>query len=169
MRVAMVGLCALLSGCSFMDRLGNKPYAFPAEGQPSASIEVDSTSASRFVVFNMDENGCFAGTSVFGLSAATARVHADKAVFMALEERYGGSYCNLIFSFVPKQNAKYALRAGHLVEERDGLLGLLPSNDYCTVSGYSVLDAGGRAPLALKKFNLRPSGLACLKMREASR
>lgn len=165
MRIAVVFLFVLLGGCSFMDRLGNKPYTFPAEGQPFAEVEVDNAD-SRFVVFNMDENGCFAGTSGLG---AGARIHAGENAFMALEERYGNSYCNLIFSFVPEQNAKYVLRAGSFVEKQEGLLGILPSKDYCTVSGQTVLDSGERVPLELKKFNLRPSGMACLKMRPASR
>lgn len=169
MRIALMVLCALLGGCSFMERLGNKPYTFPIEGQPSAEVEVERAGGSRFVVFNMDENGCFAGTSVLGSSGSAVRIHADEDVFMALEERYGNSYCNLIFSFVPEQNAKYVLRAGFLVEKKDGLLGILPSKDYCTVSGQTILDTGEQVPLVLKKFNLRPSGMACLRMRAASR
>ncbi|NMZ70826.1 hypothetical protein [Pseudomonas peli] len=164
MRISLMVLFVLLGGCSFMDRLGNKPYTFPTEGQPSAEVEVVSA-VSRFVVFNMDENGCFAGTSVLG---AGARIHAGENAFMALEERYGNSYCNLIFSFVPEQNAKYVLRAGSFVEKQGGLLGILPGKDYCTVSGQRVLDSGERVPLDLKQFNLRPSGMACLKMRPAS-
>lgn len=170
MRIALIALYVFLSGCSVMERLGNKPYVFPVEGQSSAEIELFSDSVSRFVVFNMDANGCFAGTSVLGNSASKVRLHAEKDVFMALEQRYGNSYCNLIFSFTPENNARYILRGGSLVERRDEMLGALGArSSYCTVSGKTILDTDEQVPLSLKKFTLRPSGLACLRMRAASR
>lgn len=159
-----------LSGCSFMEGLGNKSCVFPVESHPFAKVAVDSDSASRFFVFNMGANGCFARTSVLVNSASKVRFHAEKDVFMALEQRYGNSYCNLIFSFAPESNARYILRGGSLVERRGGMLGALGArSSYCTVSGQAILDANERVPLSLKKFTLRPSGLACLRMRAASR
>lgn len=169
MRITLILLSTFLGGCSFFDRLGNKPYVFPADGEPYSEIIVNYDNDSWFNIFNMDANGCFAGTSVVGSSGATVKIHSNKDIFMALEKRTSGSFCRVIFSFTPEQNVKYSFTQGILIEETTGVLGFLSGPDiYCSVSGQKILISGKKEPLELKQMNLRPSSLACLRMREAA-
>ena len=167
--VALLSVLTLLSGCSLVERIGNKPYVFPHEGEPASSLMVNYAPGSGIAVYNMDENGCFAGTSAIGPSGTTVMVHANKELFMAAETRSANSFCSVMFSFTPETDARYVLYQGIRLEKATGALGFLsPSDVYCTVSGERILSTGGKESPVLKKMNLRPSGLACLKMREVA-
>jgi hypothetical protein len=169
MRFALIILSTLISGCSFYDRLGNKPYTFPADSEPNSEIVVNYDNNSWFNIFNMDKNGCFAGTSVIGQSGETVKIHSNTDTFLSLENRTPGSFCRIIFSFTPEQHTKYNFTQGTHFEDKPGISGFFSGPDiYCTLSGEKILATGKREPLILKKMNLRPSGLACLRMREAS-
>ncbi|QEY58784.1 hypothetical protein FXF61_06190 [Pseudomonas sp. C27(2019)] len=168
MRITSVFLSlALLTGCSLVERVGNKPYVFPVAGEPSAAVAVNYDKSSRFIIYNMDINGCFAGTTSAGPSGSSVDVHSDKPIFMALEQRLAGSYCNIIFSFTPEKNAKYALYQGNHLEKTAGFFGVLAGTDrYCSVSGLKQLNSVEQKQLKLQQMIIRPSGFACLKMRE---
>lgn len=167
MRIALLLLSALLSSCTLYDRLGNKPYLFPTEAEPSAEVTVNFNERSWFDIFNMDANGCFAGTSTLGSSGSSVKIHADTETFMALNRRHGNSFCQVIFSFSPESNARYRFTQGTHVENAPGILGVLSGPAfYCTVTGEKILPSGKTEALTLKKMNLRPSGFACLRMRE---
>jgi len=169
MRIALILLFALISSCTFYDRLGNKPYIYPVNAEPYSEIIVNYDNDSWFNIFNMDANGCFAGTSVVGSSGEAVKIHSNTDTFLALENRSSGSFCRVIFSFIPEQNTKYSFTQGTHVEDKPGISGFLSGPDiYCTVRGEKILTTGKREPLLLKQMNLRPSGLACLRMREAS-
>lgn len=169
MRITLIILAALLSSCTFYDRLGNKPYIFPKDNEPSAEVVVNFSGGSWFDIYNMDENGCFAGTSSVGSSGETIKIHANKTTYLSLENQSPGSFCRIFFSFTPEENSKYIFKQGTHIEEKSGVSGFLSGPDvYCTVSGEKVLANGKREPLLLKKMNLRPSGLACLRMKDAS-
>jgi hypothetical protein len=163
-------LSALLGGCTLFDRIGNKPYIFPIDGEPYSEVIANYNNGSWFNIFNMDANGCFAGSSVLASSGETVKIHSSKDTFIALETHTNSSFCRIIFSFTPEQNAKYTFTQGTQIEEKTGIPGLLSGSDiYCTVSGQRILTSGIKEPLELKQMNLRPSGLACLRMREAKR
>lgn len=167
MRITLIFLSAFLSSCTLYDRLGNKPYIFPTETQPYSEVTVYFSDRTWFDIFNMDANGCFAGTSTFGSSGSSVKIHADTETFMALNRRQGNSYCQVIFSFTPESNARYRFTQGTHVEDIPGIAGVLSGPAiYCTVAGEKILPSGKTEPLALKKMNLRPSGFACLRMRE---
>ena len=167
MRIALILLSSFIGGCSLIDRIGNKPYIFPAKGEPYSEIIVNFDSDSWFSIFNMDINGCFAGSSVVGSSGETVKIHSNKDVFMALEKHSSGSFCRVIFSFTPEQNAKYNFTQGIHIEDKGGISGFLSGPDvYCSVSGQKTLTSGKKEQIELKQMNLRPSGLACLRMRE---
>lgn len=169
MRIVLILLSALLSSCALYDRLGNKPYVFPSKSQPYAEVTVNFSDRSWFDIFNMDANGCFAGTSSLGSSGSTEKIHANTETFMALNRRYGNSYCQVIFSFVPESKARYRFTQGARVEDVPGIAGFLSGPAiYCTVTGEKILPSGKTEPLTLKRMNLRPSGFACLRMRETS-
>ena len=165
----LLSVLILFSGCSLVERIGNKPYIFPLEDEPASSLMVSYASGSGFVVYNMDENGCFAGTSAIGPSGATVMLHANKELFMAAETRSANSFCSVMFSFTPETDARYVLYQGALLKKATGALGFLsPRDAYCTVSGEKILSTGEKESLVLKKMSLKPSGLACLKMREVA-
>lgn len=167
MRIVLILLSSFIAGCSFIDRVGNKPYIFPTKDEPYSEIIVNFASDSWFSIYNMDINGCFAGSSVVGSSGETVRIHSDKNVFMALERRSGGSFCKVIFSFTPEQNSKYSFTQGIHIKDKDGISGLFSGPDvYCSVSGQKILPSGKQEQIKLKQMKLHPSGLACLRMRE---
>lgn len=169
MRIALIILSAFLGSCTFYDRLGNKPYIFPKDNEPYSEVIVNFGGGAWFNIFNMDENGCFAGTSSVGSSGETVKIHANRTTYLALENQFSGSFCRIIFSFTPEENSKYIFNQGTRIEEKSGVSGFLSGPDvYCTASGEKVLADGKREPLLLKKMDLRPSGLACLRMKEAS-
>jgi hypothetical protein len=170
MRIALILLSTLIGGCSLFDRIGNKPYIFPVDGEPYSEVVTYYDTGSWFNIFNMDVNGCFAGSSVLGSSGETVKIHSDKNTFLALEKHSGNSFCRIIYSFTPEQDAKYIFTQGSHIEEKTGISGFLSGPDvYCSVSGQKILTSGIKEPLELKKMNLRPSGLACLRMRETKR
>lgn len=167
MRITLIFLSALLSSCTLYDRIGNKPYIFPTEAQPYSEVIVNFSDRSWFDIFNMDANGCFAGTSTLGSSGSSVNIHANTETYMALNRRHGNSYCQVIFSFTPENNARYRFNQGVHVKDVPGIAGVLSGPAiYCTVTGEKILPSGNTEPLTLKKMNLRPSGFACLRMRE---
>lgn len=170
MRTALILPLALIGGCSIIDRIGNKPYAFPSESEPHAKVTVNHYSDSWFNIYNIDSNDCFAGTSSMGQSGKSYRIQANKDAYLALEQRSGNRFCRVIFMFTPEQNMNYIFSQGSLTKKNTGILGAIASpSSYCTVSGEKLLDSGETEPLALKKMKLLPKGLACLKMREVSK
>lgn len=157
---------ALLGGCSIIDRIGNKPYSFPSESEPHAEITLHSHEGSWFNIFNIDSNGCFAGTSSIATSGKTVRLHAGKETYISLEKRSAASFCRIIVAFTPEQNSKYIFKQGSMTQQRDGILGAISGPaSYCTISGAKLDELSEAEPLAIKKMKLVPNGLACLKMR----
>jgi hypothetical protein len=170
MRIALILFFALIGGCSFFDRLGNKPYIFPTSDEPYSEIIVTYDNGSLFKIFNMDVNGCFAGTSIIGPAGKSIKIHSNTETFMALDMSSSSSFCQVIFSFTPEQDFKYEFTQGTHIEDRSGISGFLSGPDiYCSVSGQKILKTGKKEPLEFKQMNLRPSGLACLRMRETSK
>lgn len=167
MRVVLISLLALLAGCSVVDRLGNKPYPFPVAEDAFAEVVVHYDKGASFAIYNMDENGCFAGTSALGPSGSVVKIHAEKEAYIALEKRIANSFCQVIFSFIPERNVKYTFTQKNFVQKKVGGLGFFNSSAaYCGVGGEKILESGEKKSLKLKQMLLRPSGLACLRMRE---
>lgn len=79
--VALPSVLTLLSGCSLVERIGTNLMCFRTRAKPASSLMVNYAPGSGIAVYNMDENGCFAGTSAIGPSGTTAMVHANKGVF----------------------------------------------------------------------------------------
>lgn len=154
-QISLLFLLVLLSACQSVGTQYQPPY----DGQDSAEF-----SGREIYVNSFSEEGCYSGRTYV---PKNIKLHADKEVVMAYEEKVGvNSLCQVLFSFAPQIGGRYQLLT-NIRPEGAGpttLFGSLFERPLCNVAVVKLEDAGTQTPVPITGLKFQQTRITCIKV-----